>query len=75
MQPHRFREQAAEWSLGRAVTAKAPASGFVVCPLALQRPVVAPSWWQQQLYQLAFERAQAAARPSLLERAMNVVWN
>jgi hypothetical protein len=75
MHTHRFRQQTAEGSLGRMPSAQAPASGFVVCPLALQRPAGAALLWQQQLYQLAFERAQAAARPSLLERAMNVVWN
>jgi hypothetical protein len=75
MHANRFRQQTGEWSLGAMPSAKAPASGFVVCPLALQRPVGAACLWQQQLYQLAYERAQAAARPSLLERAMNVVWN
>jgi len=75
MEPHRIRQQTAEWSLGHIPSVKGSASGFVVCPLALQRPAGAASLWQQHLYRMALERAQAAARPSLLERAMNVVWN
>jgi hypothetical protein len=75
MHANRFRQQTAERPFGSTPSAKAPASGFMVCPLALQRPAGTACLWQQQLYQLAFERAQAAARPSLLQRAQNVVWN
>jgi hypothetical protein len=50
--------------------------GFMVCPLALvqgQSPV--QQSWQSALYQLAFEQAQAALRPSLPERDLLAVWN
>jgi hypothetical protein len=75
MHTNRFREQTGEWSFGAIPSAKAPASGFMVCPVALQRPAGVVCMWQQHLYQWAFERAQAAAHSSLLERAMKVVWN
>jgi hypothetical protein len=41
------------------------ASGFMACPLVLQ---AGPWAWQQQVYQWAFEQAQAVVRPSRLER-------
>jgi hypothetical protein len=31
--------------------------------------------WQQRVYQLAFEQAQAVVRPSLPERDLLGVWN
>jgi hypothetical protein len=37
-------------------------------------PAVALSW-RQQVYQLAFEQAQAVVRPSLPERDLLGVWN
>jgi hypothetical protein len=50
--------------------ASALVSGFVACPMVLQAAVLqAGQWaWQQQVYQLAYEQAQAVVRPSLLER-------
>lgn len=41
--------------------------------LGLAALVQAP--WQQSVYQLAFEQAQAVVRPSLLERDVLGVWN
>ena len=50
--------------------------GFMVCPLALvQGQSPAQQSWQSALYQLAFEQAQAALRPSLPERDLLAVWN
>jgi hypothetical protein len=49
--------------------APAPAPGsFVLWPLAGPAAV-------QHLYQLAFERAQAVARPSVLQRDLLAAWN
>ncbi len=31
--------------------------------------------WQQRLYQIAYQEAQAVVRPSLLERDLMGVWN
>ncbi len=40
-------------------------------------PCSAPDLWamQQMIYRMAFEQAQAVARPSLLERDLLAVWN
>jgi hypothetical protein len=57
------------------VPAITPAN-FVACPFALMQ------WFsplerlcQSFLYQMAFEQAQADARPSLLERDLLAMWN
>jgi hypothetical protein len=44
-----------------------PATGFVVCPLALQSIFLSDRGFQE-IYQLAYERALAAVRPSWYER-------
>jgi hypothetical protein len=49
-----------------------PLSGFVMCPLVL---VPVDVTGLQQLYRLAFERAQAVVRPSRLERLQRVSVN
>ncbi len=51
-------------------------SGFVMICLGCL-PVQSPEqWcWQQWVYQQAFEKAQAVARPSLLERDLLAYWN
>jgi hypothetical protein len=47
----------------------ASASGFVMCPPALQAAVLSTQWQAQQLlYRWAFEQARAVVRPSILER-------
>jgi hypothetical protein len=55
-----------------------PASpcGFMLCPAALLQGVDSGRHgWQQQVYQWAFEQAQAVVRPSILERDLLGVWN
>jgi hypothetical protein len=41
----------------------------------MMRTSVAAWQWQQQIYRLAFEQAQAVVRPSILERDLLGVWN
>jgi hypothetical protein len=49
---------------------------FMVCPLVLVQGLPLPQQLGQGLlYQLAFEQAQAALRPSLPERDLLAVWN
>ena len=52
------------------------AEGFVYF-FAHQQPGLTREQWaiQQMLYQLAYEQAQAVARPSLPERDLLGVWN
>jgi hypothetical protein len=67
-----FREQMAP-SQAQAIPAP---GGFMVCPSVLiagLNPV--QQFWQNALYQIAFEQALAAARPSLPERDLLGVWN
>ena len=50
-------------------SAPAPsASGFVLCPLAVQPGMAAQVLAWQQVYQFALEQARAVLRPSPLER-------
>ncbi len=51
-------------------------AGFVIYPVALLQGLsAAQQAWQQSLYQLALEQAQAELRPSLPERDLAGVWN
>jgi len=52
------------------------AAGFACCPAASLHGLTLVQWCcVQAVYQLAFEQAQAVARPSLLERDLAGVWN
>jgi hypothetical protein len=53
----------------------ARASAFIACPVALLQGGVGPSLLWQQVYQLAFEQAQAVVRPSRLERYQDALLN
>jgi hypothetical protein len=53
----------------------ARAGAFVACPMALLQGGVGPSLLWQQVYQLAFEQAQAVVRPSRLERYQDALLN
>jgi hypothetical protein len=65
MDLHRFREH-----LSADLPAVAP-SAFVACPIALCPGMAGPQGlWQQMLYQMAWQQAQAARQPSLLERSL-----
>jgi hypothetical protein len=69
MSHHRFLDLVHAESPAQPAARPIEASGFMACPLVLQTGV----WsWQQQIYQLAFEQAQAVVHPSLLERWLRV---
>ncbi len=72
MTHHRF----ADLVNGPPAPASCPAApaGFVLAPLFLC-PAAGACSWQHHLYLLALQQAQDAARPSLLDRARQVVWN
>jgi hypothetical protein len=66
MERHRFRE-----SLEFLVPAAGPGpAAFAWWPVG-----GTGNWWQQELYAWAFQNAQAASRPSLLERALTASGN
>jgi TnpA family transposase len=71
----RFLKQE-EFALPSAVASPGiSASGFMVCPAALQQ-----GWMEQhspwrQIYQLAYEYAKDALRPSRLEYLQAISWN
>jgi hypothetical protein len=49
---------------------------FLLCPASLfGLGSTAPYPWQQLIYRLALEEAQAEVRPSLLERDLLAAWN
>ncbi len=50
------------------------AAGLVVCPM-LAPGVAMDAMKVQEIYRLAYERAQAALRPSAYEMALSVCWN
>jgi hypothetical protein len=76
MQRHRILEAALSRQLPRPPAAPINASAFCICPIGLLQGVSAEaSRWQQLLYQLAFEQAQAVVRPSLPERDLLGSWN
>jgi hypothetical protein len=68
MSSHRFVDQvnAAPW-VSAAATSAPSLSGFVVCPLAVQQWLVGRDW-QWQVYQRAWQEAQALAQPSVVQR-------
>jgi len=76
MNRHRFLELVAERRLPQPTQATLRAAAFVACPLArIFGWSEAMCAWQQQVYQLAFQQAQAVVRPSLPERDLAGVWN
>ncbi len=75
MQRNRIREEIENYRLPRPAAPAITPAGFVLCPLPLHGQTPQQCWWQQCLYQLAFEQAVAVAQPSLLERDLLGVWN
>ncbi len=77
MGTHRFLDQLGEHHDASSGLAGIVPGAFMVCPLLLCPAFAGPqAAWQQQLYQAAFEQAQAAARrPARVERDMFGVWN
>ena len=65
MSQDRFQGLLSEESMTQTATATAPA--FVMCPMALQiwGPGACP--WEA-IYRVAYEKARAVVRPSILER-------
>ena len=52
------------------------ASGFTVAPCALfQQRTIEMQHWQNQLYQWAFQRAQAVVERSWVQRDVLAAWN
>jgi hypothetical protein len=56
-------------------TALSASGGFMICPLVWQPPLAGPMPLLQQVYQLALEQAQAAARKSRWNRCYTVSLN
>ena len=77
--PHMLRKTYVEEPSVRLPEPPAPAitpQSFVLCAMNCF-PGQSPQLWaeQQALYQIAFEKAQAVARPSILERDLLGYWN
>ena len=64
-----FNEPTVAYRLPRPPAPVIRPGAFMLCPLMTGQP------GQCALYQLAFERAQAAVQPSLPERDLTGVWN
>jgi hypothetical protein len=69
---HRLRTDPAPIRLPQPPAANPSPAGFVCCP-----QFASPEQWMalQWIYRVAFEQAQAVARPSLPERDLCGVWN
>jgi hypothetical protein len=76
MHSHRFSDHFGQQRIAAPQAQPFNPAAFCAWPLGL--PAGAPAQagcWQQRLYQLAFEEAQAVVRPSWLERDLLGVWN
>lgn len=51
------------------------AGGFVACPAVLMGCLAGQAGWSPGIYQLAYEQARAAMRPTLYERSRTESWN
>lgn len=70
MYSHRFREQLDTLYPTHEAMRPVMCAGFVACPLPLVAAMTGGLCaMHQQIYQRAFEQAQAVVRPSWLERA------
>jgi hypothetical protein len=74
---HRFVENVSQTGLESSVQTALQPAAFMACPIALfAAPAGLQGTWQQGIYQLAFEQAQAAARrPNIFERDWLGTWN
>ena len=76
MHHHRFRDQMDTPELPLSSQPVHMPGAFVVCPLPLQQALsLEQRLYQIAIYQLAFEQARAAARPSWVERDVLAAWN
>src|SRR2546423_13759683 len=74
---HRFRNLLRENRLSPPSVSQPFLKGFMCCPAPVLQTLQGQqlSRQQQQIYQMAFQEAQAVARPSILERHLLRVWN
>jgi hypothetical protein len=76
MHRHRFLGEVEYYRIPKPPPPQPAPTSLVVCPLFLiQGQSLQQCLWQQQLYRIALEQAQAVAQPSLLERDLLAVWN
>jgi hypothetical protein len=77
MTTHRFLDQLGDPHNATSGPAGIVPGAFMVCPLVLCPAFAGPlAAWQQQVYQVAFEQAQAAAHlPAQVERDLFAIWN
>jgi hypothetical protein len=76
MEHRRFHEASVQVRLPQPPPPATTPAGFLACPVALLQGLpVAQQLWQLAVYQIAFARAQADARPTLPERDLLGVWN
>ena len=77
MASHRFRNLLRENRLSPSFASQPSLKGFICCPASVLQTLQGQqlSRQQQQIYQMAFQEAQAVARPSILERDLLGVWN
>ncbi len=66
MSQHRFADLIPT-SWPPSFSATPTGSGFMLCPLAVL-PIMQGQLWQRQVYERAFQEAQAVVRPSILDR-------
>jgi hypothetical protein len=65
MQSHRFRDLVEGGSEQQSAPAGPPSSGFMACPILMAQAMLGGQpGWQLAIYQLAFEQAKAAQKPS-----------
>ncbi len=74
MPHHRFAALFGQQRLPHPQAQPISRSAFCACPASLRMRGLALAW-QQRLYQIAYQEAQAVVRPSLPERDLLGVWN
>jgi hypothetical protein len=73
---HRFPNVNATSMLQPSLPSGMAVGGFMMCPIfIIQNLWGMQQGWHSTLYQVAFEQALAASRPSLPERDLLAVWN
>ena len=76
MHGHRFQNQRGFYRLPQPPAPRPTPGTFIAYPMPLFQGLNAEQRsWQQSVYQLAFEQAQAVVRPSLRERDLLAAWN
>lgn len=73
---HRLAKEADYYRLPEPPPAPVQPRNFALCSMAVIPGCTAAQWaGLRQLYDLAFEQAQAIVRPSILERDAFAFWN